>query len=296
MQEIYTLLENLKDIDTTVLITGASGTGKELVARAVHYGGTRAHRPFVVVNCSALAESVLESELFGHVKGAFTGAIRDKEGRFQLADHGTIFLDEIGDISPSIQLKLLRVLENKEIERVGDATPIKLDVQLISATNADLRDKVRKGEFREDLFYRLKGVEIHLPALTDRRDDIPLLASHFLSVPQKRFHKEISSLSERVEKIFMDYPWRAMSGSSSIPWSMPSWSAAERPSTWRICRPKSAAGHPWIGSPQVNPFGAGRHPRCPETDWVEQGQGGQNPGNQPSDHLPEDEGIWYPGG
>jgi len=207
MQEVYTLLENLKDIDTTVLITGASGTGKELVARAVHYGGARAHRPFVVVNCSALAESVLESELFGHVKGAFTGAIRDKEGRFQLADHGTIFLDEIGDISPNIQLKLLRVLENKEIERVGDATPIKLDVQLISATNADLRDKVRKGEFREDLFYRLKVVEIHLPALKDRRDDIPLLVSHFLSVLQKRFHKGIASVTPPVEKIFMDYPW-----------------------------------------------------------------------------------------
>lgn len=207
MQEIYTLLENLKDIDTTVLITGASGTGKELVARAVHYGGARAHRPFVVVNCSALAESILESELFGHVKGAFTGAIRDKEGRFQMADHGTIFLDEIGDISPGIQLKLLRVLENKEIERVGDATPIKLDVQVISATNADLRDKVKKGEFREDLFYRLKVVEIHLPALKDRRDDIPLLVSHFLSVLQKRFNKEISSISPSVEKVLMDYPW-----------------------------------------------------------------------------------------
>ncbi|HQI82613.1 MAG TPA: sigma 54-interacting transcriptional regulator [Deltaproteobacteria bacterium] len=207
MQEIYTLLENLREIDTTVLITGASGTGKELVARAVHYGGARAHGPFVVVNCSALAESVLESELFGHVKGAFTGAIHDKEGRFQLADHGTIFLDEIGDISPGIQLKLLRVLENKEIERVGDATPIKLDVQVISATNADLRDKVRKGEFREDLFYRLKVVEVHLPALTDRRDDIPLLVSHFLSLLRKRFHKDISSITPRVEKIFMDFPW-----------------------------------------------------------------------------------------
>ncbi len=207
MQKIYTLLENLKDIDTTVLITGASGTGKELVARAVHYGGSRSHRPFVAVNCSALAESVLESELFGHVKGAFTGAIRDKEGRFQMADHGTIFLDEIGDISPSIQLKLLRVLENKEIERVGDATPIKLDVQVISATNADLREKVKRGDFREDLFYRLKVVEIHLPTLSDRRDDIPLLVSHFLGVLRKRLHKEITSITPQVEKAFMDYPW-----------------------------------------------------------------------------------------
>jgi two-component system, NtrC family, response regulator HydG len=207
MQDMYTLLENLKDIDTTVLITGASGTGKELVARAVHYGGSRAQRPFVVVNCSALAESILESELFGHVKGAFTGAIHDKKGRFQLADHGTIFLDEIGDISPGIQLKLLRVLENKEIERVGDATPIKLDVQVISATNANLREKVIKGEFREDLFYRLKVVEIHLPALVERRDDIPLLVNHVLSVLKKKFNKDINAISPEVEKVFMDYTW-----------------------------------------------------------------------------------------
>ena len=157
MQEIYNLIEDLKDIETTVLITGPSGTGKELVARAIHYSGARAHRPFVVVNCSALAENLLESELFGHVKGAFTGAIRDREGRFQLANQGTIFLDEIGDISPRIQLKLLRVLENKEIERVGDSTPLKLDVQVISATNADLMDKVRKGQFREDLYLPPQG-------------------------------------------------------------------------------------------------------------------------------------------
>jgi PAS domain S-box-containing protein len=207
MQEIYNLIEDLKNIETTVLITGQSGTGKELIARAIHYSGSRAHRPFVVVNCSALAESILESELFGHVKGAFTGAIRDKEGRFQLADHGTIFLDEIGDISPGIQLKLLRVLESKEIERVGDATPMKLDVQVISATNADLKDKVRKGEFRQDLFYRLKVVEIHLPTLIERRDDIPLLVSHFLSLLKKRFHKEITTISPEVEKIFMGYTW-----------------------------------------------------------------------------------------
>ncbi len=207
MQEIYNLIEDLKDIETTVLITGPSGTGKELVARAIHYSGARAHRPFVVVNCSALAENLLESELFGHVKGAFTGAIRDREGRFQLANQGTLFLDEIGDISPSIQLKLLRVLENKEIERVGDSTPLKLDVQVISATNADLTGKVRKGQFREDLYYRLKVLEIRVPALIERRDDILLLVDHFLSVFRKRFRKDIIAVSAEVEKIFMEYEW-----------------------------------------------------------------------------------------
>ena len=207
MQEIYNLIEKLKDIDTSVLITGKSGTGKEVVASAIHYSGARVHMPFVIVNCSTLSENLLESELFGHVKGAFTGAIREKKGRFQLADHGTIFLDEIGDISPNIQLKLLRVLENKTIERVGDTTPIKLDVQVISATNADLRDKVRKGQFREDLFYRLKVVEICIPSLVERRDDVPLLVEHYLSVFRKKFHKEITSISPEVNRLFMDYSW-----------------------------------------------------------------------------------------
>ncbi|HON39382.1 MAG TPA: sigma 54-interacting transcriptional regulator [Deltaproteobacteria bacterium] len=207
MQEIYDLLENLKDIDTTVLITGSSGTGKELVARAIHFGGARAAQPFVVVNCSALAENLLESELFGHVKGAFTGAIKDKTGRFQTADRGTIFLDEIGDISPRIQLKLLRFLETKEFERVGDSTPVKLDVQVITATNRDLKAQVAKGEFREDLYYRLKVVEIKLPPLAARRDDIPLLVSHYVGVFNQRFGRQISGISPEVEKLFMEYRW-----------------------------------------------------------------------------------------
>lgn len=207
MQEIYTLLEDLKEIDTTVLITGPSGTGKELIAQAIHFNGVRASNPFVVVNCSALTESLLESELFGHVKGAFTGAIRDKVGRFQMADRGTIFLDEIGDISPRIQLKLLRVLETKEFERVGDSKPMRMDVQIITATNQDLRERVASGEFREDLYYRLKVVEIKLPPLNERRDDIPLLMSHYISVFNNRFNKHVMGLSTEVEKLFMDYHW-----------------------------------------------------------------------------------------
>ncbi len=207
MQGIYELLENLKDIDTTVLITGPSGTGKELVAKAIHFNGMRAAHPFVVVNCSALAENLLESELFGHVKGAFTGAIKDKIGRFHLANHGTIFLDEIGDISPKTQLKLLRFLENKEFERVGDSTPIKLDVQVITATNKDLKHKVESAEFRDDLYYRLKVVEIKLPSLAQRRDDIPPLTGHYVEVFNKRFNKHIMGISKDVERIFMEYPW-----------------------------------------------------------------------------------------
>jgi len=204
---VFSLIDNVKDIDTTVLITGPSGTGKELVARAIHYGGLRADAPFVVVNCSALAENLLESELFGHVKGAFTGAVKDKVGRFQLAAHGTIFLDEIGDISPMIQLKLLRVLETKEFERVGDPTPIRADVRIISATNRDLKQRVKDGLFREDLYYRLKVVEINTPPLSERREDIPLLVEHFLALFNERFNKRIQDISKGVGTFFMEYDW-----------------------------------------------------------------------------------------
>ena len=207
MQEIYRLLEDLTNLETTVLITGESGTGKDLVARALHYSGQRAFKPFVTVNCSALAENLLESELFGHVKGAFTGAIKDKQGRFQAANGGTILLDEIGDISPLIQLKLLRALQEKEFERVGESVPQKVDVRVVACTNKDLKEKVRKGEFRQDLYYRLKVVEVSLPPLRERLEDLPLLVDHFCRSFNERFKKNIEGISSEVLGKFMNYPW-----------------------------------------------------------------------------------------
>lgn len=207
MQEIYSLIEELADFQTTVLITGESGTGKELAAEALHYGGERKDKVLVKVNCSALPETLLESELFGHVRGAFTGAVRDKIGRFQRADGGSIFLDEIGDISPGIQLRLLRVLQEMEFERVGESIPVKVDVRVIAATNRDLHEKIRHREFREDLYYRLKVIEIPLPPLRDRRDDIPFLVDHFLAKLNKKFHKDILAVSEDVQKLFLDHLW-----------------------------------------------------------------------------------------
>ncbi len=207
MQEIYSLIENLADVQSTILITGESGTGKELISEAIHYKGERRGKPFVKVNCSALSEHLLESELFGHVKGAFTGATHDRMGRFQKADGGTIFLDEIGDVSPRTQLQLLRVLQDKEFERVGDSTPVKVDVRIITATNQDLQEKIKRGEFRQDLYYRLKVVELSLPPLRERRDDIPLLIAHFLNKFNNKLHKNIINVSSDVQNLFMDYQW-----------------------------------------------------------------------------------------
>ena len=207
MQRIFNLLVRLTNIDTTVLIQGESGTGKELAAKAIHFGGSRAFKPFIIVNCSALPETLLESELFGHVKGAFTGAVRDRQGRFQAADGGTILLDEIGDISPMVQLKLLRVLEGKEFEKVGDHKPIKVNVRVIASTNKDLQLMVKQGAFRSDLYYRLKVVEVLLPPLRERLDDIPILVEHFCKKLNTSHSKKIIGVSEEVLFTFMNYDW-----------------------------------------------------------------------------------------
>ncbi len=207
MLELLGLTAKLADLDTTVLITGESGTGKELVAKALHYGGRRASSPFVTVNCSALNESLLESELFGHVKGAFTDAVRDKQGRFEAAEGGTLLLDEIGDASPLIQLKLLRVLQEKAFERVGESLPRKANVRVIACTNKDLKQSIGTGEFREDFYYRLKVVQIPLPALRERVEDIPLLMEHFRVVFNHRFDKKVKQFDREVLYRFMSYPW-----------------------------------------------------------------------------------------
>ncbi|MBW2338371.1 MAG: sigma 54-interacting transcriptional regulator, partial [Deltaproteobacteria bacterium] len=207
MQQVYELLEDLAHSNTTVLVTGESGTGKELVANALHYSANRANNPLVKVNCSALSDSILESELFGHVKGAFTGAVRDKIGRFEMADGGSILLDEIGEISPAIQLKLLRVIQEKEFERVGESKPIKIDIRIIATTNRNLKERVRQNHFREDLYYRLKVVEIPLPPLRDRIGDIPLLVDYFCKQFNRRFNTRIESVSDDVNRTLTAYPW-----------------------------------------------------------------------------------------
>ncbi len=207
MQRIYSLIDDLADFQTTVLITGESGTGKELVAEALHYSGARSQGPLVKVNCAALSENLLESELFGHVRGAFTGALKDKMGRFQKANGGTIFLDEIGEVSPKMQLQLLRVLQEMEFERVGDSTPIRVNVRVIAATNRDLRARVHLGEFREDLYYRLNVVELSIPPLRERLDDVPLLVDHFIKKLNWKFNKGVVALTEQAQGLLMNHQW-----------------------------------------------------------------------------------------
>jgi len=207
MQEIYTLIEDVAETDATVLIQGESGTGKELVASAIHYQSPRSGGPFVKVSCAVLAEALLESELFGHVKGAFTGAIRDKKGRFESAEKGTIFLDEIGEVGSAVQVKLLRVLQEKEIERVGEYRPTKVNCRVIAATNKDLKGMINMGNFREDLFYRINVVSIELPPLRERRDDIPLLLDHFIKKYNKTYKKTIKGVSQETLNILMENDW-----------------------------------------------------------------------------------------
>lgn len=205
--EMKQTIQKLGSVDITVLITGESGTGKEVVAEALHSTGGGSMGPFIRVNCPALSENLFESELFGHVRGAFTGAIKDRKGRFDVANNGTIFLDEIADIPGHIQAKLLRVLERKEFERVGDTTTVYSNARIIAATNKDLQSLSEKRLFREDLFYRLSAMHIKLPPLCERREDIYLLAKHFLDAANKRYQKNITGISEEVLKVFQNYNW-----------------------------------------------------------------------------------------
>ncbi len=207
MKKIYEIISNVSNTEATILIQGETGTGKELVARAIHYNSRRKDYPFVKVDCASLAEALLESELFGHEKGAFTGATKDRTGRFRTADRGTIFLDEIGNISLSVQAKLLRVLQDNEFEAVGSDDPIKINVRTIAATNADLEDRVEKGLFRRDLFYRLNVIRILLPPLRERIDDIPMLVSHFLSRHNKKNRKRVEGISREALNKLMPYAW-----------------------------------------------------------------------------------------
>jgi len=207
MMEIFSLVREISSLRSTVLIQGESGTGKELVARAIHYSGDRAENPFIAVSCAALAETLLESELFGHEKGAFTGAITQKRGKFELADGGTILLDEIGDISPKLQLDLLRILQEKSFYRVGGTEELKIDIRVIAATHVDLREAVKQGTFREDLFYRLNVINIHIPPLRDRLEDIPLLTRAFLKRLSHELGKNIADVSEGALKKLMEYSW-----------------------------------------------------------------------------------------
>jgi PAS domain S-box-containing protein len=207
MKWVFDLIENAAQSDAPVIIFGESGTGKEMVAKAIHEAGMRKEKPFVKVNCAALNESLLESELFGHVKGAFTGAFQNREGRFEAANYGMIFLDEIGDLPLSTQIKLLRVLEEKVIERVGDNRPIHVDVRIISATNRNLKHLVNQGRFREDLFYRINVIPITVPPLRERVLDIPLLAEAFFQRIRLRNNKKIQGISNDAMRFLMEYSW-----------------------------------------------------------------------------------------
>jgi PAS domain S-box-containing protein len=207
MLELFDRVEMIRDSDSTVLIEGESGTGKGLLAQALHRVGPRHGRPFVKVSCAALPETLLESELFGHERGAFTGAIRDRKGRFELADRGTIFLDEIGDLSPTVQVKLLRVLQEQEFERVGGSETVRVDVRVIAATHRDLRRLMAEGKFREDLYYRLNVIPLHVPALRERRSDIPLLVQHLLDRFAASGKGRSGSISPRAMACLLDHDW-----------------------------------------------------------------------------------------
>jgi nitrogen regulation protein NR(I) len=207
IQNVKNFIDKIADTDSTVLITGESGTGKELVAKTIHYNSSRSKKPFIPLNCAAIPKDILESELFGHEKGAFTGAINTRIGRFELANNGTLFLDEIGDLAPALQVKLLRVLQEKEFERVGGIKTIKVDVRIIAATNRDLEKAVKDGTFREDLYYRLNVIPLHLPPLRKMQEDIPLLLEHFIGTISRKKKKEPPRISGEAMTHLVNYKW-----------------------------------------------------------------------------------------
>lgn len=207
MVKIFELIRHIAPYDSSVLIIGESGTGKELIANAIHYNSPRASLPFIKVSCASLSEGIIESELFGHEKGAFTGAVTSRKGRFELAHQGTLFLDEVEDIPPATQIKLLRVLQEGEFERVGGNKTNKVNIRIIAASNRDLQEAVKQGTFREDLYYRLNVVNIKLPRLRDRRDDIPFLVNFFVEKYNQKYHMKVEGVSQRTMNLLMDYEW-----------------------------------------------------------------------------------------
>jgi len=207
MVKIFELIRHIAPYDSSVLIIGESGTGKELIANAIHYNSPRASMPFIKVSCASLSEGIIESELFGHEKGAFTGAIASRKGRFEMAHQGTLFLDEVEDIPPATQIKLLRVLQEGELERVGGNKTIKVNIRIIAASNRDLHEQVRQGLFREDLYYRLNVVNIKLPPLRDRRDDIPFLVNFFIEKNNKKYNMKVKGISQKAMNLLTDYGW-----------------------------------------------------------------------------------------
>jgi len=207
MVKIFELIHHIAPYDSSVLIIGESGTGKELIANAIHYNSPRASMPFIKVSCASLSEGIIESELFGHEKGAFTGAIASRKGRFELAHQGTLFLDEVEDIPPATQIKLLRVLQEGEFERVGGNKTNRVNIRIIAASNRDLQEAVKRGVFREDLYYRLNVVNIKLPLLRERRDDIPFLVNFFIEKYNQRYHMKVKGISQKAMNLLTDYEW-----------------------------------------------------------------------------------------